>query len=95
MENGDLPLAQARAGMVLEDELRDARGALLAPRGTVLTPALLARLGRLGLATLRVEAPHAARIDHLFRKLDPAAPAASADRALRDCLRAYRAGAGG
>lgn len=95
MENGDLPLAQARAGMVLGNELRDARGTLLLPRGTVLTPAILARLERLGLAMLPVEAPHGARIDYLFRKLDPAAANAPAGQALRDHLRAYRAGAAG
>lgn len=95
MENSDLPLAQARAGMVLWNELRDAQGGLLLPRGTVLTPAMLASLKRHGIDTLQVEAPHGARIDYLFRKLDPAAADAWAGTALRDHLRAYRAGAGG
>ena len=95
MENGALPLAQARAGMVLGNELRDAQGTLLLPRGTVLTPAVLASLQRHGIATLQVEAPHAARIDYLFRKHDPAGTNAWAGNALHDHLRAYRAGAGG
>jgi hypothetical protein len=95
MEISDLPLAQARAGMVLGNELRDAQGGLLLPRGTVLTAAMLASLQRLGLDTLRVEAPHAARIDYLFRKLDPAGADAWAGTALREHLRAYRAGAAG
>ncbi len=94
MEIDDLPLARVRAGMVLWNELRDAQGALLLPRGTVLTPAMLASLQGLGLDTLQVEAPHAARIDYLFRKVHAAAPA-GAGKALRDYICAYRAGAGG
>ncbi|WP_338766810.1 hypothetical protein [Massilia sp. METH4] len=94
MENGDLPLARARAGMVLSDDVRDARGRVLLPRDTVLTQTQLAALARDGIAALPVR-PADARLDYLFRKLDPAAGDAWAGQALKDRLRAWRAGAQG
>lgn len=93
MEIGNLPLAQARAGMVLAGELRDAHGHMLLPEGTVLTPAMLASLARHGIESLPVRNPHGERIDYLFRRLDPAAGDAWAGTALCASLRAYRSGA--
>jgi hypothetical protein len=93
MEIRDLPLAQARAGMVLSGELRDAQGQVLLPDGTVLTPAMLASLARHGIDTLPVRNPHGERIDYLFRKLDEASADGWAVSALRKCLHDYRSGA--
>ena len=93
MEIGELPLAQARAGMVLSSELRDAQGQLLLPRGTVLTPAMLASLARHGIDALPVDVGPRERIDYLFRKLDPASADAWAGAELRACLHAWRSGA--
>lgn len=92
MENGDLPLAQVRAGMVLSDELRDARGRVLLPRGTVLTGVMLDALAREAIGALPVGAAPDDRLDHLFRKLDPAGADAWASRELQSFLRKYRAG---
>ncbi|MBB3220751.1 hypothetical protein [Pseudoduganella umbonata] len=93
MEIRDLPLAQARAGMVLSGELRDAQGHALLPEGAMLTPAMLASLARHGIDTVPVRHPHRERIDYLFRRLDPGAADAWAGNALRACLHAYRSGA--
>ena len=93
MENGDLPLAQVRAGMVLSGELRDAGGRVLLPPGTVLTAALLEALAREDIGALPVHAAPDDRIDHLFRKLDPAGADAWAARELQSSLRKYRTGA--
>ena len=93
MEIRDLPLAQARAGMVLSGELRDAHGQVLLPEGTILTPSMLASLGRYGIDTLPVRNPNGERVDYLFRRLDPGAADASAGTELRACLHAYRSGA--
>ncbi|QBE64506.1 hypothetical protein [Pseudoduganella lutea] len=95
MEIGKLPLAQARAGMVLAGELRDAQGQLLLPHGTTLTPAMLASLARQGVEALPVRVPPRERIDYLFRKLDPASADAWAGAELRTSLHAWRAGATG
>ncbi|GGY54237.1 hypothetical protein [Pseudoduganella albidiflava] len=95
MENRDLPLAQARAGMVLSGELRDARGQVLLPAGAMLTPAMLASFARHGIDTVPVRDPHGERIDYLFRKLDAGSADVPAGAALRACLHAYRSGAKG
>ena len=92
MENGDLPLARVRAGMVLLDELRDAQGRVLLPRGTVLTAAMLDALAREEIGALPVRPAPDDRLDHLFRKLDPAGADAWAARELQSFLRKYRAG---
>lgn len=92
MEIRDLPLAQARAGMVLSGELRDAHGHVLLPAGAVLTAAMLASLARHGIAMLPVRDPHGERVGYLFRKLDAASAEASV--ALRAYLHSYRSGAG-
>ena len=92
MEIGDLPLAQARAGMMLSGELRDAHGHVLLPEGTVLTPAMLASLAHHGIDQVPVRNPHRERIDYLFRSF-PASADASAGGALLTFLQAYRRGA--
>lgn len=92
MEIGELPLAQARAGMVLSGEPRDAQGELLLPGGTVLTPAMLASLARHGIDALPVLVPPRDRVDYLFRKLDPAGADAWAGAELRASLHAWRSG---
>jgi hypothetical protein len=92
MENDCLPLAQVRAGMVLATDLRDKGGHVLLPAGTTLTQALLDRLAGQGIDTVPVHGD--ARLDYLFRRLDPTSPDAWAARALKDHLRAWRAGAG-
>jgi hypothetical protein len=79
-----LAVADVRPGMVLSDEIVDARGQVLLPRGAVLTVATIALLPRHGLdslAVLRADLDAAAapapdlgaiqqRLDHLFRKHD-------------------------
>lgn len=80
-ERRELPLDEVVAGMVLADEVCDARGAVLLPRGASLTDAVLTGLGRRGIETLPVlvaptltddelaarRAQLARRLDHLFR----------------------------
>lgn len=78
-----LAVADVRPGMVLSDEIVDARGQVLLPRGAMLTAATIALLPRHGiasLAVLRADLAAAApapdlgaiqqRLDHLFRKHD-------------------------
>lgn len=93
MEIRDLPLGQARAGMVLSGELRDAQGHVLLPAGAVLTAAMLASLARHGIDTLPVRDPHGERIDYLFRDLDRAGAGEQATIALRAYVHSYRSGA--
>lgn len=72
------PLADACAGMVLADAVRDTKGNVLLAQDVVLTDTMLAALARHGIATLPIlqatPAPSPidpqavqARLDHLFR----------------------------
>jgi hypothetical protein len=73
-----IQLAQATPGMVLSDELLDRQGQMLLPQGAVLTEAMLASLGRHGVAAVPVVAANSAppldpvavqaRLDHVFRR---------------------------
>ena len=78
-----LALAEIRPGMILSDELLDAQGHVLLPRGAVLSAATIALLPRHGIESVAVlvagaageqaEADPAAvqkRLAHLFRKND-------------------------
>lgn len=94
MENDYLPLAQVRPGMMLAADLRDTGGHLLVPGGVALTQELLARLASQGIGTVPVRRQCHDRLDYLFRNTDPGSPDAWAADALRDHLRAWRAGAG-
>lgn len=88
--DGKLELVEP--GMVLADAALDAAGHVLLPAGTVLTPAHLAALAERGVARLAVvpDAHGRARIDRLFRKLDPAHGDAWAAVALRASVTAWR-----
>jgi hypothetical protein len=80
-ERKDLPLDMVEVGMVLADEVCDARGVVLLPKGVSLSEAVLTGLERRGIETLPVlvisalsddEAVErqqlvARRLDHLFR----------------------------
>lgn len=79
-----LSLGQVQAGMILSDELLDARGHVLLPQGTVLTEAMLALMPRHGIGMLPIVSDEVtpdqaearlqhdeARIARLFRKNDP------------------------
>ncbi|QGZ43065.1 hypothetical protein GO485_11675 [Pseudoduganella flava] len=78
--------------MVLADEVLDAQGNVLLPRGTVLTDDQLASLARHGIAALAVHDAVGDRLDRLFRKLDPDSADAWATRELRQYLAAWRHG---
>lgn len=73
-----IALADACAGMVLTDAVRDAKGSVLLAQDVVLTETILAALARHGIATLQIlqagPAPAPldavavqARLDHVFR----------------------------
>lgn len=82
-----IPLEEAQPGMLLGDDLRDAAGQVLLPRGSELVESSLRSLARRGIETLtiRIEAPvdegalmarreaSRLRLQHLFRQAgDPA-----------------------
>lgn len=82
-----IPLEEALPGMLLGDDLRDAAGQVLLPRGSELAESSLCSLARRGIETLaiRIEAPvdesalmarreaSRQRLQHLFRQAgDPA-----------------------
>ena len=76
-----LALKDAKAGMVLSDDVLDDRGITLLAHGTALTPTILASLARHGIETVAIrqspgnqggsepdQAQQRARLDYLFRK---------------------------
>lgn len=76
-----LPLADLKPGMVLSDEILDAQGQVLLPKGAILNPATLALLPSHGIEMVAVLSraaqtprPERAviekRLDKLFRKTD-------------------------
>lgn len=76
-ERRELPLDETRAGMVLADDVRDAKGMVLLPGGATLTDMALTSLGRRGIETLAVLVPLelseveiAARQAQLAQRLD-------------------------
>ena len=98
-------LAQVQPGMVLADDLLDAAGHLLLPRGTTLTAAMLASMPRHHIPALPIlipdapaggnpaaGAPQAARqrLAQLFRKNEPGSDPATS--ALRHYVELYRLG---
>jgi hypothetical protein len=101
-----LALTDVKPGMILSDELLDQQGQVLLPKGALLTANMIALLPGHGidmLAVLRSDgdggAPAAAapdpaatarRLDHLFRKYDPANADDWASAVLRFQLRSYR-----
>jgi hypothetical protein len=98
-----LALSQVKPGMILSDEVLDQQGQILLPKGAVLsakTIALLPSHGIDSLAVLRsaeLDAPPPAdpdaiarRLNHLFRKIDPANDAISASGILRQCITEFR-----
>lgn len=101
-----LPVAQVQAGMILSDELLDARGHVLLPQGTVLTESMLALMPRHGIDSLPIaaaEQPSAAeqaadreqqleRIARLFRKNDADSDSDWATALLRRFVTDYRLG---
>ncbi|MFP5392547.1 MAG: hypothetical protein ACLGI6_13545 [Gammaproteobacteria bacterium] len=76
-----LALAALRPGMRLSDQLLDAQGQVLLPKGAVLTARTLSQLAAHGIEMVPVEsqpdgvgvdsAAAMARIDYLFRRNDP------------------------
>lgn len=88
----DGKLEQVKPGMVLADAALDAHGHVLLPAGTVLTPSHLAALAERGVVRLAVvpDAYGQARIDRLFRKVDPAHGDAWAAIDLRASVAAWR-----
>ena len=99
-----LTLAQVKPGMVLSDQLLDKQGQVLLPKGAVLTASIIALLPKHGIAMLAVVPGDAdlmaepaldvaqvqARLDHLFRRHDPADADDSATAALRRYVEDYR-----
>lgn len=77
-----IPLEEAQPGMLLGDDLRDAAGQVLLPRGSELAESSLRSLARRGIETLtiRIESPvdegvlmarreaSRQRLQHLFRQ---------------------------
>lgn len=103
-ERRELPLDEVEAGMVLADDVCDARGAVLLPKGASLTDAVLTGLGRRGVETLPVlVAPtltddelaarreqQARRLDHLFRLAGNDRPARELKRLISLYMQEYR-----
>ena len=101
-----LALAQVHPGMVLSDELLDAHGHVLLPRGTRLTEAMLAAMPRHHVDTLPILTAPAQdgaapepdrallqrRLSRLFRKHDPAFDGARATGELRHHVEHFRLG---
>ena len=98
-----LPLDDARPGMVLSDDVLDMRGNVLLPQGVALTEVMLDSLRRKDIATLPVlfgevsvaelvadQAHYQARIDKLFRKHVGSEDSATAS--LLHYVRAFRLG---
>ena len=99
-----LALTEVKPGMILSDELLDAQGQVLLPKGAVLTANTIALLPGHGIAMLAVlrsgadarERPRPAdaviehRQDHLFRHNDPQDRADWATAILRRNMLAYR-----
>ena len=76
-ERRELPLEEAQAGMVLADDVCDARGTVLLPKGAGLTETALTSLARRGVEVLAVLVPLeltddqiAARQAELTQRLD-------------------------
>ncbi|MDQ1921036.1 hypothetical protein [Massilia pseudoviolaceinigra] len=99
-----IDIDDASEGMVLAQDLRDAGGGVLLPAGATLSASSLASLRRRGIEQVQVvgAAPpvdeaavraererQCARLEHLFRRCLPAAPA-SANSVLYERLLAYR-----
>lgn len=94
-------LADACAGMVLADAVRDAKGNVLLAQDVVLTESMLAALARHGIATLQIvqaapapapidPAAVQARLDHLFRHHARDAATGRATGILRRYVEDYR-----
>lgn len=99
-----IALAQVKAGMKLSDELLDAHGHVLLPKGSVLTEEILALMPRHDIGALPIEREEipeaqlaeahslqAQRIAHLFRRHAPENDADWATAALRRYVSTFRA----
>lgn len=93
-ERKDLPLDMVEVGMVLADEVRDARGTVLLPKGASVSEAVLTGLGRRGIETLPVLVTPALSDDEVAerrllvaRRLDRLFRLAGDDRSVRELKR--------
>ncbi len=101
-----LALAEVKPGMVLSDEILDAQGQILLPKGAILNPATIALLPSHGIEMVAVMSSAAAlppppqravvlkRLDKLFRKSDIDEHDDGATTLLRRYVTNYRLGEG-